>query len=50
MMKLKENSVKNPNFRNSDKSLNTTLESTSSDFMTQSGYKLLELSKIRYRF
>ena len=35
-----EFSVKNPNFRNSDKSLNTTLESTSSDFMTQSGYKL----------
>ena len=32
-------SVINPNFRNSDKSLNTTLESTSSDFMTQSGYK-----------
>ena len=32
-------SVINPNFRNTDKSLNTTVESTSSDFMTASGYK-----------
>ena len=32
-------SVINPNFRNTDKSLNTTVESTSSDFMTESGYK-----------
>ena len=32
-------SVKNPNFRNSDRSLNTTIESTTSDFMTSSGYK-----------
>tara|TARA_B100001123_G_scaffold52898_2_gene55474 strand:+ start:447 stop:2708 length:2262 start_codon:yes stop_codon:yes gene_type:complete len=31
--------VRNPNFRNSDKSLNTTIESTSSDFMTTSGFK-----------
>jgi len=31
--------VINPNFRNSDRSINTTLESTSSDFMTSSGYK-----------
>ena len=31
--------VVNPNFRNSDRSLNTTIESTSSDFMTSSGYK-----------
>ena len=29
----------NPNFRNSDRSLNTTIESTTSDFMTSSGYK-----------
>ena len=32
-------SVINPNFRNTDRSLNTTIESTSSDFMTSSGYK-----------
>ena len=32
-------SVLNPNFRNSDRSLNTTIESTVSDFMTTSGYK-----------
>ena len=32
-------SVLNPNFRNSDRSLNTTIESTVSDFMTSSGYK-----------
>ena len=32
-------SVINPNFRNSDRSVNTTIESTSSDFMTSSGYK-----------
>ena len=32
-------SVLNPNFRNTDKSINTTIESTSSDFMTASGYK-----------
>ena len=33
-------SVINPNFRNSDRLLKTTLESTTSDFMTVSGYKL----------
>ena len=32
-------SVINPNFRNSDRSLNTTLESTSSDFMSTGGFK-----------
>ncbi len=32
-------SVLNPNFRNSDRSLNTTIESTVSDFMSTSGYK-----------
>jgi len=32
-------SVVNPNFLNTDKSINTTIESTSSDFMTASGYK-----------
>ena len=32
-------SVINPNFRNSNRSVNTTVESTSSDFMTSSGYK-----------
>ncbi len=32
-------SVSNPNFRNSDRSLNTTIESTVSDFMSTSGYK-----------
>ncbi len=31
--------VVNPNFRNSDRSLNTTIESTVSDFMSSSGYK-----------
>ena len=31
--------VINPNFRNTDRSLNTTIESTTSDFMTSSGYK-----------
>tara|TARA_B000000557_G_scaffold142635_1_gene115806 strand:- start:1044 stop:3296 length:2253 start_codon:yes stop_codon:yes gene_type:complete len=31
--------VINPNFRNSDRSLNTTIESTTSDLMTSSGYK-----------
>jgi len=32
-------SVLNPNFRNTDRSINTTIESTTSDFMTTSGYK-----------
>ncbi len=32
-------SVLNPNFRNSNRAINTTVESTSSDFMTSSGYK-----------
>ena len=32
-------SVTNPNFRNSDRSLTTTIESTSTDLMTSSGYK-----------
>ena len=32
-------SVKNPNFRNTDRSINTTIESTTSDFMTSSGFK-----------
>ena len=32
-------SVLNPNFRNTDRSLNTTIESTVSDFMSSSGYK-----------
>ena len=32
-------SVINPNFKNSDRSLNTTIESTASDFMSSSGYK-----------
>ncbi len=32
-------SVVNPNFRNSNRAINTTIESTSSDFMTSSGYK-----------
>ena len=31
--------VINHNFRNTDRSINTTIESTSSDFMTTSGYK-----------
>ena len=32
-------SILNPNFKNSDRSLNTTIESTVSDFMSTSGYK-----------
>ncbi len=32
-------SVINPNFRNSDRSLNTTLESTTSDFLSTGGFK-----------
>ena len=32
-------SVINPNFRNTDRSINATIESTASDFMTTSGYK-----------
>ncbi len=32
-------SVINPNFKNSDRTINTTIESTTSDFMTSSGYK-----------
>ncbi len=32
-------SVSNPNFKNTDRSLNTTIESTVSDFMSSSGYK-----------
>ena len=32
-------SVINPNFKNTDRSLNTTIESTTSDFMSSSGYK-----------
>ena len=32
-------SIINPNFKNSDRSLNTTIESTASDFMSSSGYK-----------
>ena len=32
-------SVINPNFRNTDRSINVTIESTASDFMTTSGYK-----------
>ncbi len=31
--------VNNPNFRNTDRAINTTIESTSSDYMTSSGYK-----------
>ena len=31
--------VVNPNFRNSDRSLNTTVESTSSDFLSTGGFK-----------
>ncbi len=31
--------ITNPNFRNTDRSINTTIESTTSDFMTSSGYK-----------
>ncbi len=32
-------SIINPNYKNSDRALNTTIESTSSDFMTSSGWK-----------
>ena len=32
-------SVINPNFKNTDRSFNTTIESTTSDFMSSSGYK-----------
>ena len=32
-------SLINPNFRNTDRSINATIESTASDFMTTSGYK-----------
>ena len=32
-------SVVNPNFRNSNRSLNTTVESTTSDYMTASGFR-----------
>ncbi len=32
-------SVINPNFKNTDRSINTTIESTASDYMTSSGYK-----------
>ena len=32
-------SVINPNFKNTDRSINTTIESTTSDFMTASGYR-----------
>ncbi len=32
-------SVINPNFRNTDRSINTTLESTSSDFLSTGGFK-----------
>ena len=32
-------SIKNPNYKNTDKSLNTRIESTTSDFMSTSGYK-----------
>ena len=40
MMKEKARfSVINPNFRNTDRSINTTIESTTSDFMTSSGFK-----------
>ena len=31
--------VKNPNYKNSDKSLSTTIESSTNDFMSTSGYK-----------
>ena len=36
---LGEFSVSNPNFRNSDKSVNTTIESSAKDFMSTSGYR-----------
>ena len=42
--------VTNPNYKNSDKSFNTTIESSSSDFMTSSGYKTLGLVWTRNRF
>ena len=32
-------SVVNPNFRNSDRSLNTIIESTTSDFLSTGGFK-----------
>ena len=32
-------SVVNPNFKNSDRSLNTSIESTSSDFLSTGGFK-----------
>mgnify|MGYP003313179734 CR=1 FL=1 len=32
-------SVLNPNYKNSDKSINTVIESSSDDFMSTSGYK-----------
>lgn len=32
-------SVTNPNYKNTDRSLRTTFESTTSDFMSSSGYK-----------
>tara|TARA_Y100001970_G_scaffold232218_1_gene288980 strand:- start:15752 stop:18010 length:2259 start_codon:yes stop_codon:yes gene_type:complete len=32
-------SILNPNFRNTDRSLNTTIESTSSDFLSTGGFK-----------
>ncbi len=32
-------SVTNPNFRNTDRAINTTIESSSSDYLTSSGYK-----------
>ena len=31
--------IVNPNYRNSDRSLNTTIESTSSDFLSTGGFK-----------
>ena len=44
-LSLSENAVKgkfsvvNPNFKNTDRSINTTIESTSSDFLTTGGFK-----------
>ena len=32
-------SVLNPNYKNSDKSINTVIESSTDDFMSTSGYK-----------
>ena len=43
-------SVINPNFRNSDRSLNTTIESTTSDFMSSSGYKTTRTGESWNRF